>query len=294
MPRSPPFDASTDDPAGFDRRLVAPGRRAGLDVDAGARGPRRRQPVRATACSTWSWWPRRWARLVAPGPAGAGQRRGRRPGRVAAPPSSAAAVLPGLRRRRQSSPPGAWPSRAGRWTGHGRRPRPMAMASCSAASAAVEAGGPGRPAAGDGPDRPGAHPVPRARPTPPGVTRRAAGRPRPRPALRRGRASTASRCRLAAVVGPVERRRPPTSSGSCRSRSCCSAPRPVGAADRVFEFTLEYAFDRYSFGRPLASYQALKHRFADMKLWLEACHGTATAAAADAVARPAPPTRPSW
>ena len=44
----------------------------------------------------------------------------------------------------------------------------------------------------------------------------------------------------------------------------------VGATDRVFEFTLEYSFDRYSFGRPLASYQALKHRFADMKLWLEA------------------------
>ena len=43
----------------------------------------------------------------------------------------------------------------------------------------------------------------------------------------------------------------------------------VGAAARVFEFTVGYAFDRYSFGRPLASYQALKHRFADLKLWLE-------------------------
>ena len=43
----------------------------------------------------------------------------------------------------------------------------------------------------------------------------------------------------------------------------------VGATERVFDFTVQYAFDRYSFGRPLASYQALKHRFADMKLWLE-------------------------
>ncbi len=43
----------------------------------------------------------------------------------------------------------------------------------------------------------------------------------------------------------------------------------VGATERVFGFTVEYAFDRYSFGRPLASYQALKHRFADMKVWLE-------------------------
>jgi alkylation response protein AidB-like acyl-CoA dehydrogenase len=53
----------------------------------------------------------------------------------------------------------------------------------------------------------------------------------------------------------------------------------VGAVDRVFEFTTQYAFDRFSFGRPLASYQALKHRFADMKTWLEACHATATSAA---------------
>ncbi len=56
----------------------------------------------------------------------------------------------------------------------------------------------------------------------------------------------------------------------------------VGVLDRTFAFTLEYAFDRYSFGRPLASYQALKHRFADLKMWLEACHATATGAA-DAV-----------
>jgi alkylation response protein AidB-like acyl-CoA dehydrogenase len=53
----------------------------------------------------------------------------------------------------------------------------------------------------------------------------------------------------------------------------------VGAVDRVLEFTIEYAQDRFSFGRPLASYQALKHRFADMKMWLEASHASAEAAA---------------
>ena len=53
----------------------------------------------------------------------------------------------------------------------------------------------------------------------------------------------------------------------------------VGAADRMFELTLEYLGDRYSFGRPLSSYQALKHRVADDKMWLEACHAIATAAA---------------
>jgi alkylation response protein AidB-like acyl-CoA dehydrogenase len=53
----------------------------------------------------------------------------------------------------------------------------------------------------------------------------------------------------------------------------------VGAMDRVFEMTLEYLGDRYSFGRPLSSYQALKHRVADDKVWLEACHAIATGAA---------------
>ena len=57
----------------------------------------------------------------------------------------------------------------------------------------------------------------------------------------------------------------------------------AGSAARVLEFTVEYAFDRYSFGRPLASYQALKHRFADMKLWSEASQA-AVDGAADALA----------
>ncbi len=57
-----------------------------------------------------------------------------------------------------------------------------------------------------------------------------------------------------------------------------SCAESAGAVARVFEFTLEWAFERYSFGRPLASYQALKHRFADMKTWLEGCHATASAA----------------
>ena len=53
----------------------------------------------------------------------------------------------------------------------------------------------------------------------------------------------------------------------------------AGVVGRALDITIEYAFDRYSFGRPLASYQALKHRFADMKLWSEANYATADAAA---------------
>ncbi len=61
------------------------------------------------------------------------------------------------------------------------------------------------------------------------------------------------------------------------------AAESVGAMDAAFEMTLDWAFNRYTFGRALASYQALKHRFADMKSWLEASHAISDAAA-DAVA----------
>lgn len=57
----------------------------------------------------------------------------------------------------------------------------------------------------------------------------------------------------------------------------------VGVADRGFLMTTQWASDRFSFGRPLESYQALKHRFADMLADLLACRATA-AAAAQAVA----------
>jgi alkylation response protein AidB-like acyl-CoA dehydrogenase len=53
----------------------------------------------------------------------------------------------------------------------------------------------------------------------------------------------------------------------------------TGAADDGFDITLDWAFSRYSFGRPLASFQEIKHRFADMKMWLEASHGLADSAA---------------
>jgi alkylation response protein AidB-like acyl-CoA dehydrogenase len=58
----------------------------------------------------------------------------------------------------------------------------------------------------------------------------------------------------------------------------------AGVVEKVLEFTRQWMFDRFTFGRPLASYQALKHRFADMTLWSHAAQAT-TAAAAFAVAR---------
>ena len=52
----------------------------------------------------------------------------------------------------------------------------------------------------------------------------------------------------------------------------------AGVVEKAFELSVQWAFDRYSFGRPLASYQALKHRWADQKTWLEAIFATTDAA----------------
>lgn len=57
------------------------------------------------------------------------------------------------------------------------------------------------------------------------------------------------------------------------------AAETMGILDQVFEKTLEYALERVAFGRQIGSYQALKHRLADHKLWLEAGHGLATSLA---------------
>jgi alkylation response protein AidB-like acyl-CoA dehydrogenase len=53
----------------------------------------------------------------------------------------------------------------------------------------------------------------------------------------------------------------------------------AGAMQRAFELTLQWTFDRYSFGRPLASYQEIKHRVADLRMQLEACEALAARAA---------------
>jgi alkylation response protein AidB-like acyl-CoA dehydrogenase len=72
------------------------------------------------------------------------------------------------------------------------------------------------------------------------------------------------------VVGDIERQ--------LQLANVIQTNEMVGAMDKAFEITMEWMFDRYSFGRPLASYQELKHRCADMKTWIEVGHGIADAA----------------
>ena len=66
----------------------------------------------------------------------------------------------------------------------------------------------------------------------------------------------------------------------------------TGAMRRAFDMTTEWTANRYSFGRPLNSYQEIKHRMADMRTQLEASEAVA-ARAGDAVGTGAPDAR-SW
>jgi alkylation response protein AidB-like acyl-CoA dehydrogenase len=59
----------------------------------------------------------------------------------------------------------------------------------------------------------------------------------------------------------------------------------VGILDTVLAFTIQWGFDRHSFGRPLGSYQALKHKYADLKISFEACRATTNAAIAEVASR---------
>ncbi|MEV6325091.1 acyl-CoA dehydrogenase family protein [Nocardia sp. NPDC051787] len=65
------------------------------------------------------------------------------------------------------------------------------------------------------------------------------------------------------------------------------AAEQVGAADRCLEMTVDYAKSRVQFGRVIGSFQALKHRMADMYVLLESAR-SASAAATAAVAANSP------
>jgi len=53
----------------------------------------------------------------------------------------------------------------------------------------------------------------------------------------------------------------------------------MGGAQKVLEMSVEYAKVRVQFGRPIGSFQAIKHLLADTSLWLEMAKGLVAAAA---------------
>ncbi len=56
------------------------------------------------------------------------------------------------------------------------------------------------------------------------------------------------------------------------------AAEQAGAAARALEVTVDYAKSRVQFGRPIGSFQALKHRMADMAVLVESSRSAALAA----------------
>ncbi len=64
-----------------------------------------------------------------------------------------------------------------------------------------------------------------------------------------------------------------------RVAAVVQAAECVGAAERLLEMTVQYAKDRVQFGRPIGSFQAIKHRLADLVIELEAARAAARYAA---------------
>jgi alkylation response protein AidB-like acyl-CoA dehydrogenase len=58
-----------------------------------------------------------------------------------------------------------------------------------------------------------------------------------------------------------------------------SSADAVGAMQRDFDLALEYAKSRVAFGRPIGSFQAIKHLLANCSLWLEMSKAAVVAAA---------------
>lgn len=87
-----------------------------------------------------------------------------------------------------------------------------------------------------------------------------------------------------AVVGTAEQT-PALIARQSQIAQVLQCAEVVGILDTVLAFTIQWGFDRHSFGRPLGSYQALKHKYADLKIWFEACRATTKAAVAEVASR---------
>lgn len=59
------------------------------------------------------------------------------------------------------------------------------------------------------------------------------------------------------------------------------AAEQIGAADRCLELTVEYTKQRVQFGRPIGSFQALKHRMADLYVAVQSARAVVGDAVAD-------------
>ncbi|WP_433728582.1 acyl-CoA dehydrogenase family protein [Nocardia sp. CA-129566] len=72
------------------------------------------------------------------------------------------------------------------------------------------------------------------------------------------------------------------------------AAEQVGAAERCLELTVEYTRSRVQFGRAIGSFQALKHRMADMYVLVESAKSTSYAATTAVAERSASAAEDVW
>ncbi|MGA7053282.1 MAG: acyl-CoA dehydrogenase family protein, partial [Mycobacterium sp.] len=69
--------------------------------------------------------------------------------------------------------------------------------------------------------------------------------------------------------------------GIADSAAILLAAEQIGAAERCLELTVEYAKNRVQFGRPIGSFQALKHRMADLYVAIAAARAVVADACDD-------------
>jgi alkylation response protein AidB-like acyl-CoA dehydrogenase len=72
-----------------------------------------------------------------------------------------------------------------------------------------------------------------------------------------------------AVLGDPDASAAPALRRALEEATVCLALEMVGTAQTIFDITLEYAKQREQFGVPIGSFQATKHKFADMMIALE-------------------------
>lgn len=82
-----------------------------------------------------------------------------------------------------------------------------------------------------------------------------------------------------AVVGPAGGQARRLLDEQLAVAAVLSAADATGAMDADFRLTVEHARSRIAFGRPVGSFQAVKHLLADTSLWLEMSKGIVSAAA---------------
>jgi alkylation response protein AidB-like acyl-CoA dehydrogenase len=71
------------------------------------------------------------------------------------------------------------------------------------------------------------------------------------------------------VLGDPDVSAAPALRRAIEEATVCLALEMVGTAQTIFDITLEYAKHREQFGVPIGSFQAIKHKFADMMIALE-------------------------